>query len=247
MNTLNILDREIRYDEKSKNKKTIVFFIHGMGALPKFYNKFLSLLSNNYRIISPMLPGLGYVKNPPITIEENTKILKQFIASFNFGEYIIIGHSIGANIAQEIAKDNDSCKKVIMVNPALAMNLLSLNRSLNIAKTDILNSTGELMGLVQNPSVPFGYTKNILTNTVNYVKLALAAMTVDHTKYQYSQKCLLLYSKEDIYFELTETEIKQLQLNFSNLTIKVLDKYSHNWVLYFPEAGMDYIEDFLNQ
>ena len=123
-----------------------------------------------------MLPGLGYLENPPVTIQDNTKILKKFISLYisnnnnnlsEVKEYIVIGHSIGANIAQEIGENNNVCKKVVMINPAFSMNLLSVKRSIEIGVKDIFNSTGEIQGLLANPSVIFGYTQNMLENPIN--------------------------------------------------------------------------------
>ena len=91
---------------KVKNKKSIVF-IHGIASTSETFINQIRLFEKTFSIISIDLPGYGksrQIKN--ITINKYAETIYKFLLSKNINKPILIGHSLGGMIVQEIITKN---------------------------------------------------------------------------------------------------------------------------------------------
>jgi len=113
---------KIRYLEEGNSKKNIIL-LHGLGGSAERWLKVIPLLSSKYRVIAPDLIGFGHSDKPSAdyTIEFFAKSLTGFINSLGLSKTILIGSSLGGQVAAECAGSNDSIEKLVLVAPSGAM------------------------------------------------------------------------------------------------------------------------------
>ncbi len=113
---------KIRYLEEGDSKKNVIL-LHGLGGSAERWLKVIPLLSSKYRVIAPDMIGYGHSDKPSVdyTIEFFAKYLSGFINSLGLSKTVLIGSSLGGQVAAECAGSNDIIEKLILVAPSGAM------------------------------------------------------------------------------------------------------------------------------
>ncbi len=112
----------IRYLEEGSSEKSIIL-IHGLGGSAERWLKVIPRLSIKYRVIAPDIIGFGYSDKPSedYTIEFFAKFLSAFINSVGLKSTILVGTSLGGQIAAHYASTNKAIEKIVLVAPSGAM------------------------------------------------------------------------------------------------------------------------------
>jgi 2-hydroxy-6-oxonona-2,4-dienedioate hydrolase len=113
---------KIRYLEQGNSDKNLVL-VHGLGGSAERWLKVMPLLSCKYRVIAPDMIGFGYSDKPSTdyTIEFFAKFLSSFIDSLGINKAILIGTSLGGQIAAQCAANDDAIEQLVLVAPSGAM------------------------------------------------------------------------------------------------------------------------------
>lgn len=104
----------------NKNKKTLVF-LHYFGGSAQSWNWVIDQLKNDYHCIAFDLPGFG--ESVPLSkpsLENFARYIQKEMVALGIKKYFIVGHSMGAKIALQIAA-NDSERNVqqlILIAPS---------------------------------------------------------------------------------------------------------------------------------
>lgn len=94
---------QLFFCEAENAKGNSIILIHGWGADHRYFDFQLKPLSK-FRVIIPELEGLGSTPEPPeYSIHRQAEKVHQLAASLGISQAVIIGHSMGGMIAQEIA------------------------------------------------------------------------------------------------------------------------------------------------
>jgi len=120
---LQIDENKIRYLESGNSKKTLVL-IHGLGASAERWEKVIPLFAKHFRVIIPDLIGFGYSDKPlaDYTLDFFSSFLEKFFAAANIRHPILIGSSLGGQIAAEYTADHpQNVEKLILVSPSGVM------------------------------------------------------------------------------------------------------------------------------
>ena len=120
---LQIDENKIRYLESGNSKKTLVL-IHGLGASSERWEKVIPLFAKYFRVIIPDLIGFGYSDKPlaDYTLDFFSSFLEKFFAAANIQHPILIGSSLGGQIAVEYtAEHSQNVEKLILVSPSGVM------------------------------------------------------------------------------------------------------------------------------
>ena len=94
-----------------------VVLIHGFLSSASIFDSLASTLSQNYRVHAIDLPGFGDSRDVkvPDTIEAVAKAVQTTLATSGLEHYVLIGHSLGAMLAMQIAlSDADKVDKLIL-------------------------------------------------------------------------------------------------------------------------------------
>jgi len=111
---------EISYIDEGKGER-VLLFIHGLGSNLKAWQKNIKPLSKDFRCIALDLPGYGQSSknNYPYDMTFFAQAVRLLIESLALEEVILIGHSMGAQIATHIVlNNNDAIEKLILIAPA---------------------------------------------------------------------------------------------------------------------------------
>lgn len=113
---------KIRYLEEGKSDKAIVL-VHGLGGSAERWLKVIPLLSPKYRVIAPDVIGFGYSDKPSYdyTIEFFGKFLSAFINTLGLKTTVLVGTSLGGQIAVQCAAINSTIERLVLVAPSGAM------------------------------------------------------------------------------------------------------------------------------
>jgi 2-hydroxy-6-oxonona-2,4-dienedioate hydrolase len=113
---------KVRYLEDGRSDKTILL-IHGLGGSAERWLRVIPILSPKYRVIAPDMIGFGYSDKPSVdyTIEFFGKFLSAFIDILRLKTVILVGTSLGGQIAAECASINHTIAKLVLVAPSGGM------------------------------------------------------------------------------------------------------------------------------
>jgi 2-hydroxy-6-oxonona-2,4-dienedioate hydrolase len=117
-----IWGHKIRYLEEGSSDKNIIL-VHGLGGSAERWLKVIPLLSTKYRVIAPDMIGFGDSDKPSTdyTIEFFAKFLSSFIDYLGINKTILIGTSLGGQIAAECAGSDGAIEKLVLVAPSGVM------------------------------------------------------------------------------------------------------------------------------
>lgn len=114
-------DQEIEYLDIGKGQPLI--FLHGAFGSFRFYKPLLTKLAIKYRVIAPVLPGMGNsakikVKSDKEILPYYLHILKNFINKIiNTNDYLLLGHSLGGYLGLKLVTEyNLKPQKIITIN-----------------------------------------------------------------------------------------------------------------------------------
>lgn len=122
-NFIQVDGNKIRYLESGDSKHVLVL-IHGLGASAERWSKVIPIFAKQYLVIVPDLIGYGYSDKPvaDYTPEFFTAFLEKFFIALKITRPIIIGSSLGGQIAADYASTHpDKVEKLILVSPAGSM------------------------------------------------------------------------------------------------------------------------------
>ena len=105
-------------------KGTPVLFLHGLASNSDTWKYVLPLLPKNYRAITLDLLGFGISTKPKkneYSIADHTNAVARTLRSFHFNQpIVIVGHSMGALIAIDLAKKHPKLvKSLVLVSAPL--------------------------------------------------------------------------------------------------------------------------------
>jgi pimeloyl-ACP methyl ester carboxylesterase len=127
--TTNVNGHTILYTESKNRDKKHILFIHGLGSSLFGWRDIPDALSEHFHTISIDLIGFGGSDKPQqadYTIKGFSKFMTDFLKAIDLeNEKItaIVGHSLGAYIALQIAIENkDLIEKLILIDPSGKLN-----------------------------------------------------------------------------------------------------------------------------
>ena len=111
---------EIAYVDQGKGSETLIF-IHGLGSYLPAWKKNIDALQNQYRCIAIDLPGYGKSSKGDYegSMEFFAEIVKEFAEAIQVENYLLVGHSMGGQIAMTHAlRYPGKAKALILAAPA---------------------------------------------------------------------------------------------------------------------------------
>ena len=119
--TITVLDSiQIAFYQEGQGDETLLF-LHGLGSNHKAWKKNISFLKNHYNCITVDLPGYGNSSKGdyPFTMSFFADALQEFIQKLELKNVVLVGHSMGGQIAIHLALNHPSlCERLILIAPA---------------------------------------------------------------------------------------------------------------------------------
>ncbi|MCE6991281.1 alpha/beta fold hydrolase [Dyadobacter sp. CY323] len=212
-------DIEIAYTDEGIGGADVLLFIHGMGTDLSAWGKNMDSLSKDFRCIALDLPGHGLSDKGdfPYTIQFYTQCVISFIKKLDLPALTLIGHSMGGQIAVNIAiKQPVLADKLVLVSPSGVEPYTAVERQMLInTMTGIVasgnafthNRLNQILGfpnhlelasefangiaLYQHEAAHFGI---LLSRSVE----AMLLEGINGVLHQITQPCLILVGEEDL-------------------------------------------------
>ncbi|PLS08575.1 alpha/beta fold hydrolase [Neobacillus cucumis] len=117
MKSISLKDSTITYIDKGAGKPIVL--LHGFCGSSKYWSEVIPVLSENFRVIAPDLPGHGgsTMAQENNTISDLADIIKELTDKLNVGQVTMFGHSLGGYITLAFAeKYSDSLNGFSLVH-----------------------------------------------------------------------------------------------------------------------------------
>ena len=112
----NVTVRSVRLGEGD----TTLVLLHGYGESLMSWRSIADRLGRRFRVVALDLPGFGVSGKPagPYTLEAMQDRLSDFLARSTEGPVIVIGHSMGGELAAALAMEEPRVVAAVLISPA---------------------------------------------------------------------------------------------------------------------------------
>jgi pimeloyl-ACP methyl ester carboxylesterase len=113
-------DLRMAYTDRGAGAVTLLF-IHGLGSYLRAWDQNIDQLHKEYRCIAVDLPGYGKSSSGEYAYDMNffAGAIRQFIDHLQLEKVVLIGHSMGGQIAmQTVLNDSSDIEKLVLLAPA---------------------------------------------------------------------------------------------------------------------------------
>ncbi|MFE4950224.1 alpha/beta fold hydrolase [Leifsonia sp. NPDC056665] len=100
-----------------------VLLLHGIGVSSRYFHRLAPVLAEQGRTIAVDLPGFGRARKPArrLTVEDYAGLVAEFLDARSLGSVMVVGHSMGAQIATNLARRRpDLVAQIVLLGPAMA-------------------------------------------------------------------------------------------------------------------------------
>ncbi len=118
--SINLNSETIAYAEEGSGEKTLLF-IHGLSSTLDAWKKNIQGLKDDYRCIAVDLPGYGKSSrnSTNYSLSDYGGMLQEFIEKKDLKNVILVGHSMGGQIAMHtVLNYPEDFKKLVLIAPA---------------------------------------------------------------------------------------------------------------------------------
>ena len=102
--------------------------VHGLGVSSSLFREVTDRLRHLGRVVVYDLPGFGGVPHPrdPMSIGEFASVMGASLIDLGITEPVLVGHSMGAQVAAELAARDPDRRRVVLVAPVVPPGMRSL-------------------------------------------------------------------------------------------------------------------------
>jgi pimeloyl-ACP methyl ester carboxylesterase len=98
-----------------------IVFLHGNTGSSRWWRPTMDALPKGYSMIAVDLRGYG--RSPDgsgaVTLAEHAREVHELVASLDFGDFVLVGHSLGGGVAMQFAADYpEVLRGLVLVDPA---------------------------------------------------------------------------------------------------------------------------------
>lgn len=107
------------FDVYGDEKNPVLVLLHGAAALDTFAQQY-EPLARSFRVLVPHLPGAGNAAAERYDPQETTDALAAWIASLGVGRVLVMGHSVGAELAVKLVSEHEALfSRAVFLSPWL--------------------------------------------------------------------------------------------------------------------------------
>lgn len=225
--------------------------LHGWGLSGDSYKELAKLLSQDFHVIVPDLPGFGKTPVPKkaYSVSDYVVEVKKLLKEEKIDEVVIVGHSFGGRIAMKLAQNSPKLVKSIVLTGTPGVEKFHLKRSL---KRAIYWSAAKGMKIVSFvPAVKrlrsrfyqtrdFGQVEGVMKET--FLNVVREDLTIVAKKI--NQPTLLLWGARDQLAPVYDAE-KMLKL-MPHSYLKIFTKVGHKLPYEKPHEFAQEVLTFVN-
>ena len=242
------------YDFYGEEQNPVLVLLHGAAALDNFTHQY-ELLASRFFVLVPHLPGAGAAADEAYDPQATIDALAEWIASLNRGKVMLMGHSVGGQLAVKLVSEHESLfSRAVFLSPWVVSSEKSIKLYSSMAR--LTHSSVKNAKLLRMQAHYWGYTPEQTEKLVAYS----ANISLD-TYVSFFQKCVQLsdlsgYSSVQIPMlamcargETAEMKasVHALGEQNTNCLSVIFPKGSHDFVLRCSDLLNPLLMDFLTQ
>ena len=122
------------FDAYGNEQNPVLVLLHGAAALDTFANQY-DLLAQHFRVLVPHLPGAGEAAAEAYDPQATADAVAAWIASLNVGQVLLMGHSVGAELAVKLASEHEELfSRAVFLSPWLLASAASTKLYVGMAR-----------------------------------------------------------------------------------------------------------------
>ena len=232
--------------------------VHGFLGSSKMWKPQISFFKKKFRVIAPDLPGFGESKNIKShkSIKSIATLLINCLKEKKIDKYILLGHSMGGMIVQEMAKINgEKISKLVCYSTGpigeVPGRFETIEKSREKLKKNGLQTTAYRIAqtwFIEEEKAKYFYLCSDAANSISFktVDDALIAMKnwngLENLK-SIKNETLILWGDKDKSYNFDQVDT--LNKNIKNSQLKIFEGCSHNIHLEKPDDFNDTINEFI--
>ncbi|MDW5290697.1 alpha/beta hydrolase [Formosa sp. PL04] len=256
-------------DEGNQTDSIPIVLIHGTASSLHTFDAWTSSLKTTNRVIRMDLPAFGLTGPFPdrnYSITHYTTFLKDFLTALNIKQCILVGNSLGGEIAWNFTLEQpDMVKKLILIDAVgYPINSTSVPIAFKLGQTPVINKlltyiTPRFMVRSSVENVYFDTSKVTDSLVERYFELTLRAgnrqafvdriktpTTTNYTEIKnITQPTLILWGNQDLL--ITKENAYKFQENLPNNTLVILDNTGHTPMEESPIESLEPVINFINK
>jgi abhydrolase domain-containing protein 6 len=254
----------IKYAESSNSNKNPIVFVHGFGGDKDNWTRMIPYLKDQYRAISPDLPGFGDTNRLPsenYSITEQVKRLKQFTEKLGIKKFHIAGNSMGGSISAYYASQYpDEVLSLTLINsagvtsPIKSELAVELERGYNPLLVKDVDDYDRLINFifVKKPYIPGSIKKYFAEKAVQnksfnekiFSDIRSEKNPVEASLSKIKSPTLILWGDTDRVIHVSSTEV--FQKNIKNSKVIILKDCGHSPQIERPQEVASHILQFIS-
>lgn len=265
--SVNEMDIHFR-DEGNKSDSIPIVLIHGTASSLHTFDQWTNILKNSNRVIRMDLPAFGLTGPFPdrnYSIAHYTAFLKDFMTALKIKQCVLVGNSLGGEIAWNFTLEQpDMVKKLILIDAAgYPSSSKSVPIAFKLGQTPVLNKlltyiTPRFMVRASVENVYFNKSKVTDSLVARYFELTLRegnrqafvdrlriSTDTNYTNIKHiKQPTLILWGARDLL--ITKENAYKFHKHLPNSTLAILDDTGHTPMEESPIQSLEPMINFLN-
>ena len=122
------------FDSYGDSKNPTLVLLHGAAALDTFTHQY-DALTERFHVLVPHLPGAGEAAAEAYNPQETSDALAAWIKSLNVGKVLVMGHSVGGQLAVKLVSEHEELfSRAVFLSAWLISSEKSVKTLASIAK-----------------------------------------------------------------------------------------------------------------
>jgi pimeloyl-ACP methyl ester carboxylesterase len=236
-----------------------VLLMHGLGGSIESWTNNIEELAKSMRVIAVDLPGFGLSDKPKMnyTIRFYKRCAVQLLKQLQLEQASIVGSSLGGQVAAEVAINNPSLvRRLVLISPVGALprsfkGSPALSRYVKVVNAQSVQDVKKALSAVDNKPVDDSYAQLVLQkmSTPGAKEAFLSALAgsakaprLNNRLNRIKSPTLVLWGKEDY---MIPVKLVEPFVNMKNCRIVMLENCGHRPHFERPELFNRIVADFL--
>ena len=162
------------FDSYGNSSNPTLVLLHGAAALDTFAHQY-AMLAERFYVLVPHLPGAGEAATEAYNPQPTADVLAAWIASLNAGRVLLMGHSVGGQLAVKLVSEHEALfSRAVFLSAWLISSEKSVKRLSTLARlsygaiknASLLRMQAKYWGLTPEQTEKFvAYSPRIKLNT----------------------------------------------------------------------------------
>lgn len=223
-----------------------ILFLHGWTIATDPYQETLHLLSQQYHVIAPDLPGFGKTTFPNSVADYNGYVdLITFLEALNLQKVHVVGHSGGGAVGVVLAATIPAVIKSLVIIDSTGIPLCPLPE---VALRRLIDFLAQIGRFKLEPTILFmkALISNWIFKTQNMFQASWIALEKDLRPLLPQVQCptLVVWGERDLFVPVKFAY--EFSQGIPNSQLIILKGGYHEWIFYRAEKCVNLVANFIN-